>query len=115
MTQTCRLPVREPVSDILPGAARLGLEPRTETLLCRAVFLYEWICDSLTMSCLKIKESHRRYIAPDTAIGSLLLRPVPGRFNLDVSRARWGVRRCADLGCSPPTLEGLRRCKGFTV
>ena len=88
MTQTCRLAVREPVSDILPGAARLGLEPRTETLLCRAAFLYEWICDSLTKSCLKIKEPHRRHIAPDTAIGSLLLRPVPGRFLHDVPRAR---------------------------
>ena len=109
MTQTCRLPVREPVSDILPGAARLGLEPRAETLLCRAAFLYEWICDSLTMSCPKIKESHRRHIAPDTAIGSLLLRPVPGRFH-PTFRARVGV-------CGGVRIRDAPRSpwKGFTV
>ena len=59
MTPTSGLPVCEPVFDLLRGAARLGPEPKTETLLSRTTFLYEWVYDSL-MSCLKAKESHRR-------------------------------------------------------
>ena len=67
MTPTSGLPVSEPVFDFLRGAPRLGMEPKTETLLSRTTFLYEWIYDSL-MSCLKSKESHRCHIALDTCI-----------------------------------------------
>ena len=67
MTPTSGLPVCEPVFDFLRGAARLGPEPKTGTLLSRTPFLYEWIYDSL-MSCLKAKESHRRCSALDASI-----------------------------------------------
>ena len=58
MTQTAHVPAREPVSQFLREAARLGLELRRETLRSRAELLYKRICDSL-IPCPKIKEPHR--------------------------------------------------------
>ena len=67
LTQTAHVPAREPVSQFLREAARLGLEFRREMLLSRAALLYKRIYDSL-IPCLKIKEPHRRRNVLYTAI-----------------------------------------------
>ena len=67
MTHTSQVPAREPVSDMLREAARLGLELQPETLPASAALLYGAICDSLIPR-LKLKEPQRRRIALDTTI-----------------------------------------------
>ena len=67
MTQTCQIPAREPVSDMLREAARLGLELLPEMLRDSAALLYGAICDSLIPR-LKLRETQRRRIALDTTI-----------------------------------------------
>ena len=128
MTQTAHVPAREPVSQFLCEAARLGLELRRETLLSRAALLYKRFCDSL-IPWLKIKESHRipyrpghrrhpmRRASRGPLSGARFHRPMPDRFRtrlacarrLHLARARCGVRTCADPGCSTPALEGRHR------
>ena len=124
MTQGANVPAREALSRILRETARLGLEPRPETLRCRATRLYKRIYGSLVL-CLKIKELHRRCIALDTAI-SLCVGHAAARHQepdptdqcraasasgsrgrrLRLARPRCGVRMCADLGRSPLTFQG---------
>ena len=67
MTQTSVVAAREPVSDILREAARLGLELPPEMLPDSAALLCGAICDSLIPR-LKLKETQRRRIALDTTI-----------------------------------------------
>ena len=67
MTQTAKVSAREPVSDILREAARLGLELPPETIPSSAPHLYEAIYDSLIPR-LNVREPHRRRIALDTTI-----------------------------------------------
>ena len=67
MTQTAEFPAREPVSDILREAARLGLELPPERMPSSAAHLYEAINDSLIPH-LNVREPHRRRITLDTTI-----------------------------------------------
>ena len=66
MTLIDYVPAREPVSQLLREAARLGVQP--ETLSCIAALPWEAIVGSL-IPCLKTKERQgRRGIGPGTAI-----------------------------------------------
>ena len=67
MTRAAKVPAREPASDILYEAARLGLELQPETLPSSAAHLYEAIYDSLIPR-LNVREPHCRRVALDTAI-----------------------------------------------
>ena len=64
MTQIAEVPAREPVSDSLSKAARVGRQRQPVTLPCSAAFQYVAITQSLIPRNL-LKEPRRR-IAPDT-------------------------------------------------
>ena len=66
MAHTAHVAACEAVSRILRETARLGLEPRPETLLTRAALSCERIHESL-IALPKVKELDRRLIALDTA------------------------------------------------
>ena len=67
MTRNSHVPAREPVSDILREAARLGLELQTETLPSSAKILYAAIDETLD-PLQQVEEPLRRRIALDTTI-----------------------------------------------
>ena len=103
MTQTTEVPTREPVSDILREAARLGLEPQPETLPSSAVFLYGAITQSLIPR-HQVKEPRRRRIALDTTItlctehsGKLLVPTTVHRVERVISHcfALYELPRCS--------------------
>ena len=67
MTQNAHVPAREPVSDILSKAARLGLELLPGTLHSSARFLYAAVDE--TLDHLRQAEAPlRRRVAPDTTV-----------------------------------------------
>ena len=123
MTQGANVPTREALSRILRATARLGPEPRPETLRSKAALLFKRIYDSLVL-CLEIKELPGRRIALDTAI-TLCAEHAAARHQepdttdrcravsasgsrarrLRLARPRCGVRMCADLGPSPLTFQ----------
>ena len=124
MTQTAHVPARGPATDVPRKPARLGSELRPYTLPASTTPLYGAIDDGLIPS-LKIREPRRRIAldttitlcaehTPQPAIGSQISPPGPRLSHkrlayarrLRLARPRCGVRMCADLGCSPPTLEG---------
>ena len=67
MTQNAHVPAREPVSDILSEAARLGLEPQPGTLPSNATLLYAAVGEMLDRL-RRVGEPLRRHVAPDTTV-----------------------------------------------
>ena len=67
MIQNAHVPAREPVSDILREAARLGLEAQPGTLPCRAKLLHATVDETLDRL-RRAGEPLRHYVALDTAV-----------------------------------------------
>ena len=67
MTQNAHVPAREPVSDILSEAARLGLEPQPGTLPCRAKLLHAAVDETLD-GLRRVGEPLRGHVALDTTV-----------------------------------------------
>ena len=111
MTQKAHVPALEPVTRILPETGPLG--PERETPPSSAAFFYKTIDDGTTGSSPWVPPSPSAPSTPETAIRG----PIP-LTNTSTAcqqtsralRARWGVRLCTDLRCSPPAYEELH-CK----